>query len=425
MAETELKYSGIGGQAVMEGIMMRNGEKYAIAVRKPDKDIALEVRPCGSRNGLVWTRIPIVRGVVNFVDSLVSGISCLMFSASFFIEDEDDDKKKKEAKKNLSAEELKAVEAKEKKQENLLMAGTLILAIGLAVLLFMVLPYFLSSLLGNVIKDTFLLTLIESLIRVAVFIIYLWWISRLKDIQRTFMYHGAEHKCINCVEHGMELNVENVMKSSRMHKRCGTSFLFYVIIISVIVLMLIQVESHSMRIVVRLVTIPLIAGIAYEFIRLAGRSDNAFVRAVSKPGMALQKLTTREPTEDMAEVAITAVEAVFDWRQFLRDNYGLDIPDPVETDEDTTENEADAAEMKADITESEADAADMEADITESEADAAVAEDDTAECANSGTETEDPESTNDEPETDKPEGMNDEPETDKPEGMNDEPETEQ
>ena len=340
----ELKYSGIGGQAVMEGIMMRNGDKYAIAVRKPDKDIALEVRPCGSRTGVAWTKIPIVRGVVNFVDSLVSGISCLMYSASFFMEDEEEEKKKKEERKNLSADELKAAEDKEKKQENLFMFGTLVLAIGLAIVLFMVIPYGLSALLGNVIKDTFLLTLFESILRVVVFIIYLVWISRLKDIQRTFMYHGAEHKCINCVEHGMELNVENVMKSSRMHKRCGTSFLFYVIIISVIILMLIQVESHAMRIVVRIITIPLIAGIAYEFIRWAGRSDNIFVRAVSKPGMALQRLTTREPTEDMAEVAIKAVEAVFDWRKFLKDNYGKDVPYP---DKDTQTDQTPATEEQA------------------------------------------------------------------------------
>ena len=323
----------------MEGIMMRNGTQYAIAVRKPDKEIALEVRPCGKRDGIFWTKVPIIRGVVNFVDSLVSGISCLMFSASFFMEDEEEDKEKAK-KQDLSEEEKKALEAKEKRQENMLLAGTLIFAVALAVLLFMVLPYGISALLGNFIKDQFLLTLIESILRVVVFIIYLLWISKLKDIQRTFMYHGAEHKCINCVEHGMELTVENVMKSSRMHKRCGTSFLFYVIIISVIVLMLIQVDSHAMRIVVRLITIPLIAGIAYEIIRWAGRSDSAVVRVLSKPGMALQKLTTREPEEDMAEVAIAAVEAVFDWRKFLRENYGMDIPDkaPEEGPEDNPGN---------------------------------------------------------------------------------------
>ena len=339
----EVKYSGIGGQAVMEGIMMRNGDKYAIAVRKPDKDIALEVRPCGSRNGIVWTKIPIVRGVVNFVDSLVSGISCLMYSASFFMEDEEEEKKKKEAREGLSEEEIKALDAKERKQENLLMFGTLVMAIGLAIVLFMVIPYALSAVLGNFIENTFLVTLFESILRVVMFLLYLFWISHLKDIQRTFMYHGAEHKCINCVEHGMELNVENVMKSSRLHKRCGTSFLFYVIIISVIVLMLIQVDSHLMRIVVRLVTIPLIAGIAYEFIRWAGRSENPVVKAISKPGMALQKMTTREPTEDMAEVAIKAVEAVFDWRAFLRKNYGMEIPDPVEEENPVSAEEEETA----------------------------------------------------------------------------------
>lgn len=303
----------------MEGIMMRNGEKYSIAVRKPDQEIEVRVEPYKSViDCKPLQKIPIIRGVVSFIDSLVVGIKCLMYSATFYEEEEEEDKEKKE----LTEEEKRAQEEKEKKQEKALMTGTLIFSVVIAVAVFMMLPYFLSNLFRNLTDSRWVLSLVESAVRVIIFLGYLFLVSRMKDIQRTFMYHGAEHKCINCIEHGLELNVENVMKSSRLHKRCGTSFLFFVIIVSIIFLMFIQVESHVWRIVVRLLLVPVIAGVSFEIIRLAGRSDNPVVNLLSKPGMALQKLTTREPDEAQAQVAIAAVEAVFDWKTFLQDNFG-------------------------------------------------------------------------------------------------------
>lgn len=306
-----MKTSNIGGQAVIEGIMMRNQDQYSIAVRKPDQEIEVKVEPCKSIcSSLTWKKIPIVRGVVSFVDSLVIGIQCLMYSASFFEEEEEGDEKPKKT------------EEEKKAGEKALMAGTLFFSIVIAVAVFMMLPYFLTEQLRRLVDSDWLLSVLESLVRVLIFLAYLLVVSRMKDIQRTFMYHGAEHKCINCIEQGMELNVENVMKSSRLHKRCGTSFLFFVIIVSAILLMFVRVESHVWRIVIRLLLVPVIAGLSYEIIRLAGRSENPLVNLLSKPGMALQKLTTREPDASQAEVAIAAVEAVFDWRKFLEEEFG-------------------------------------------------------------------------------------------------------
>jgi len=312
-----MKSSNIGGQAVIEGIMMRNRDNYAIAVRKADQTIEVRKEPYKSIiNVPVLMKIPVVRGVISFIDSLVTGIRCLMFSASFFEDDEEEIKKRE----SLSEEERKAYDAKREKEDKAMMTGTLLLSIVIAVAVFMLLPYFAASALEKVITSGWLLSFVESLIRVAVFLGYMILVSRAKDIQRTFEYHGAEHKCINCIEHGLELNVENVLKSSRLHKRCGTSFLFFVIIMSAVVLMFVQADSHVMRIVYRLVLVPVIAGLSFEIIRLAGRYDNALINLLSKPGMALQKLTTREPDAAEAEVAIAAVEAVFDWKEFLREN---------------------------------------------------------------------------------------------------------
>ncbi len=320
-----MKTSNIGGQAVMEGIMMRNQDQYSIAVRKPDQEIVVKVEPCKSIcSSPALKKIPIVRGVVSFVDSLVIGIQCLMYSASFFEEEEEEGKQDEKG-----AEKPKRTEEEKKAGEKALLAGTLVFSILIAVAVFMMLPYFLTEQLRRIVEADWLLSLLESLVRVFIFLAYLLVVSRMKDIQRTFMYHGAEHKCINCIEHGMELNVENVMKSSRLHKRCGTSFLFFVIIVSAVLLMFVRVESHVWRIVIRLLLVPLIAGLSYEIIRLAGRSENPLVNLLSKPGMALQKLTTREPDASQAEVAIAAVEAVFDWRGFLKENFGYSgLADP-------------------------------------------------------------------------------------------------
>lgn len=306
-----MKSSNIGGQAVLEGIMMKNRDRYAVAVRKPDGEIFVQTEEFHSVTGRYkkLTTIPFVRGVFNFIDSMVLGIKTLTFSASFYEEEEEE--------KEFSEAEQK----KKEKQESLLMAGTVAFSIVAAVAIFMVLPYFLSSLMKPVVPSYYLRTVIEGFVRIGIFIIYILLISRMEDIQRTFMYHGAEHKCINCIEHGLPLTVENVRNSSRQHKRCGTSFLFFVLAISIILLLLIRVESPLMRVVVRIALLPVIAGVSYEVLKLAGNSDNPFVNLLSKPGMAIQKMTTSEPDDGMIEVAIQAVEAVFDWRAYERDNF--------------------------------------------------------------------------------------------------------
>ena len=311
-----MKYSGIGGQAVMEGVMMKNADRYAVAVRKPNHEIDVKVSDYkGTLKNEKLRHFPFVRGVINFVESLILGMSTLMYSASFF-EDDEEDKKKKEA---MTKEEREALEAKEKKQEKALMGGTVAFSIVFAVLLFFCLPYFLSGFFHKVIKSTMVITLLEGIIRLGIFILYIAVISLTPDIKRVFMYHGAEHKCINCIEHGLELNVENVRKSSREHKRCGTSFLLIVMLISIVFFMFIRVDSKVLQLLLRLLLIPVIAGVAYEFIRLAGRYDNWVVNLLSKPGLLMQRMTTKEPDDDMIEVGIASVEAVFDWKKWQKE----------------------------------------------------------------------------------------------------------
>ena len=308
-----MKSSNIGGQAVLEGIMMRHGDDYAVAVRKPDGEIFVQKEEYHSV--IKWkalTKIPFVRGVFNFIDSMVLGIKTLMFSAEFY-EDEEEVKSEKE----LTEEEI----AKKEKQEKWMMNATVAISVVIAVAVFMVLPYFLSSLLKPLMPSYHLRTLVEGFVRIGIFILYIALISRMDDIQRTFMYHGAEHKCINCIDHGLPLTVDNVRISSRQHKRCGTSFLFFVLAISIILLMLIQVESPLIRVIVRIALIPVIAGISYEVLKLAGRSENPIINLLSRPGLAIQKLTTKEPDDSMIEVAIQAVEAVFDWRAYEAENF--------------------------------------------------------------------------------------------------------
>ena len=299
-----MRYSGVGGQAVMEGIMMKNEDKYSVAVRKPDKEIEIKVEDYNlGQKFKAIRKLPIFRGVFSFVDSLYLGMSTLMYSASFFEEEEDTDKE-------LSAEE----ESKKKKQEDALMAGTVVFSVVLAVAIFFALPYFLSTLFQRFTSSVLVISLLEGIIRLVIFLAYIFLISLTPDIKRVFMYHGAEHKCINCIEHGLELNVENVRKSSKHHKRCGTSFLIIVMLISIIFFMFIRVDSKALRLVLRLVLIPVIAGVSYEFIRLAGRYDNPVVDLLSKPGLWMQRITTKEPDDDMIEVGIASVEAVFDWK---------------------------------------------------------------------------------------------------------------
>lgn len=305
-----MKSSNIGGQAVLEGIMMKNGSNYAVAVRKPDGQIEVKKENCRESEMMrVVKKIPFVRGVFNFVDSMVLGMKTLTYSASFYDEEEE---------KPLTKEEAK----KQEKKDNLIMGVTVVFSMVLAMAIFMVLPYFVSNMFSGIVESRLLKTAIESCVRIGIFVAYILLISRMEDIQRVFMYHGAEHKCINCIEHGLELNVENVRKSSKQHKRCGTSFLFFVLFVSIIVCFFITAESQILRVLIRIALLPVIAGISYELIKLAGNSDNPVVVFLSKPGMALQNLTTKEPQDDMIEVAIKAVEEVFDWKEYLAENFG-------------------------------------------------------------------------------------------------------
>ncbi len=303
-----MKSSNIGGQAVLEGIMMRNGGKYSVAVRKPDGEIAVDVQDY--KSFIPWNtplKIPFVRGIFNFIDSLVVGMKTLAYSASFYEEEEEVE---------MTAEEA----AKAEKKEKIFMSLVMALSVVIAGALFMVLPYFLSHFVEQRTSSRVIMTIFEGVIRVVIFLGYIFLISRTKDIRRTFMYHGAEHKCINCIEHGLELNVGNVRKSSKQHKRCGTSFLFFVMVVSIIFCFFITTDSQVLRVIIRIALLPVIAGVSYEIIRLAGNSDNPVINLLSRPGMWVQNMTTKEPEDDMIEVAIRAVEEVFDWRTWQKEN---------------------------------------------------------------------------------------------------------
>ena len=311
-------YSGIGGQAVLEGVMMRNKDMYAVAVRKPDGDIAVEIDEYhGIAYGSKLLNIPFVRGIFVFVDSLILGLKSLNYSSSFY-----EDDKEKPTKLD---EELETVSNGH--EDTFLMVITTAISFLFAIGLFMVLPYALSELLSKYIRNASMIAIIEGALRIAIFILYILLISCMKDIRRLFKYHGAEHKCINCIEKGRPLTVKNVMRSSRLHKRCGSSFILFVMFISIILFFFIRVDSYGLRILIRILLIPVISGISYEIIRLAGKTDFFLIRLISAPGLWLQRLTTKEPDEDMIQVAIKSVEAVFDWKEFLKDSFGYEIDD--------------------------------------------------------------------------------------------------
>nr|MCR5735345.1 DUF1385 domain-containing protein [Lachnospiraceae bacterium] len=287
-------YSGIGGQAVIEGVMMRNKNRYAVAVRTPDNDVNVAVEeyvPFGPDNAIA--KLPFIRGVFAFIDSMILAVKTLNYSAAFY--EEEDLRQKRRQKKRLFDRILGD------KAESVLSTITVVFSLVFAIALFMLLPYFIASLLKQFIVSDTVIAIAEGVIRIVIFILYLLLISLMNDIKRTFMYHGAEHKCINCIETGNALTLENVMKASRQHKRCGTSFMFLVVFVSIILFMFIRVDEPALRVVIRILLIPVISGISYEIIRLAGRSDNIFVRIISAPGLFLQKLTTKEPDESMAE----------------------------------------------------------------------------------------------------------------------------
>ena len=309
-----MKSSGIGGQAVMEGIMMRNGSEYSVAVRKENGEIEVKkerYKGVGSKCKLF--RLPFIRGIFSFVDSLVLGMKSLNYSASLFMEDGEEEEPgrfEKWLQKKFGD-----------KAEKVIMDLTMVISIILAMGIFMVFPTWVSTLMKPLLGNGIWMALFEGVLRIAIFIAYVGLISLMPDIKRTYMYHGAEHKCINCIEHGLPLTVENVMKSSKEHKRCGTSFLLIVMVISILFFLVIRPETLWLRLVSRILLIPVIAGVSFEFLRLAGNSDNPVVNLLSKPGLMLQGLTTKEPDEKMAEVAICAVEAVFDWKAYEEANF--------------------------------------------------------------------------------------------------------
>ncbi|MCI9250745.1 MAG: DUF1385 domain-containing protein [Lachnospiraceae bacterium] len=320
------KSSGIGGQAVLEGIMMKNQEVYSIGVRRPDGEIEVHLSTHEGIGNKKLKKIPLIRGVINFVDSLVLGMKCLTFSASFYDEEE-----AKPSKADMALQKIFKDRA-----EKIVMGVTVAFSIVMAVAIFMVLPYYLADIFRRYIVSDTVLAVVEGGIRLLLFISYVLLISLMRDIQRVFQYHGAEHKCINCIENGLELKVENVRRSSKHHKRCGTSFMLIVMVISIIFFIFIRVESPILRVVYRVALVPVIAGVSYEFIRLAGNTDNLIIRILSLPGMWLQSLTTKEPDDDMIEVAIAAVEAVFDWRVYQ----GRAEEEPIEALAESLEEEA-------------------------------------------------------------------------------------
>ncbi|WP_342756470.1 DUF1385 domain-containing protein [Kineothrix sedimenti] len=312
------QYSGVGGQAVLEGVMMKNKEQYAVAVRKPDGEIDVEVDVYqGVLHGSKLKEIPFIRGIFNFLDSMVLGMKTLNHSVTFY----EDEGAKETATDRVFHKVFKD------KAEGIMLGMVTLLSIVLAVAIFMVLPYYIASLFEEYIRNTSVMAIIEGLVRILIFVGYIVAITMMKDIKRLYQYHGAEHKCINCIEKGRPLTVHNAMRSSRLHKRCGTSFMFFVIFVSIIVFFFIRAESPLLRVALRILLIPVIAGISYELIRLAGRSDNILVKILSAPGMWLQRLTTKEPDESMIEVAIASVEAIFDWKAYLKDTFGYEVDD--------------------------------------------------------------------------------------------------
>ncbi|MCR4763204.1 MAG: DUF1385 domain-containing protein [Lachnospiraceae bacterium] len=315
------KYSGIGGQAVLEGVMMRNRDRYAVAVRKTNGEIAVDVNEYHAMaRGKVFREIPFLRGIFVFVDSLVLGLKSINLSAAWFDEEETEQSasKKKDATGKSTGDDAVSV-------------LVTILSFAIAISAFMLLPYFLASLFRRVITSDGLIAVIEGLMRIVVFVAYILLISLMKDIRRLFAYHGAEHKCINCIEEGRPLTLENARAASRLHRRCGSSFLLFVMLVSVILFFFIRSDKLAVRLLLRVVLIPVIAGISYELIYLAGHTDNFLIRALSAPGLWLQRLTTKEPDDSMIEVGIASVEAVFDWKRYLSDAFGVSLAEePVE-----------------------------------------------------------------------------------------------
>lgn len=295
--------NNIGGQAVIEGVMMRGKKIYAMAVRNPQGGITVEKNEWGGIGAKGIFKVPIFRGIAAFVDSLITGTKILMHSAEIAGEDW--------AEGELSPFEQFLQDKLGDKINDILIYFSVALSMVLGMGLFFILPVWLGNFFKEIVP-VWALGIIEGLLRIAIFLIYLFLISRMKEIQRVFQYHGAEHKTINCFENGLELTVENVMPCSRLHKRCGTSFLLFVMVISMIVFFFVRTDTMVLRLISRILLVPFIAGISYEVIRWAGRSESKFVALVSYPGFCLQKITTAEPDASQIETAIAAMKGVLE-----------------------------------------------------------------------------------------------------------------
>lgn len=297
----EVKKTSIGGQALIEGILMRGPKKTSIVVRKSDGELETKQEEVGTNSHKKFFRLPFIRGTVNFWDSLKYGMSALAYSASFFDTEEEEKQSKfdKWVEKKIGFEKL----------EKIAIGFALVIGIALPIALFILTPTLLAGLVGDSIP-TVLRNLLEGLIRIVIFLLFIFITSKEKDVHRTYMYHGAEHKTIACYERDMELTVENVRQCSRFHPRCGTSFLFIVMIVSILVFSVVSWSNPFIRMALRLALLPVVVGISYEIIRLAGRHDSVFTRVLRAPGLALQRLTTAEPDDSMIEVAIKALTDV-------------------------------------------------------------------------------------------------------------------
>ena len=300
MSNKACKKTSIAGQALIEGILMRGPKKTAIVCRKPGEEMTVKVEPTGTMSHGAWARLPVIRGVVSFWDSMKFGMSARMYSADFIEEDESD-----KSKFDLWLESKFDGE----KLEKVMMSIALVMGVAIPICLFILLPTFLAGFLGGSLPSV-VRNLIEGCFRICIFLAFIYFTSRQKDVHRTYMFHGAEHKTIACYEAGRELTVENARACSRLHPRCGTSFLFMVMIISILFFSLFSWSNVWVRMITRLAMLPVVAGISYEINRFAGRHDNAFTNLLRKPGLALQRLTTAEPTDDMLEVAIEAMNRV-------------------------------------------------------------------------------------------------------------------
>jgi uncharacterized protein YqhQ len=293
--ESTIKPKAVGGAAVIEGVMMKGAEDYAIAVRKPDGEIIVKKEKLkGNRKSI--SKIPIIRGIYAFVDSMVLGVKALMYSADF-IEEEEEEKNKKPSK----FDEFLG---------NNIIWISVVISVLFSVGLFILLPTVLVDVFKHLTTNNLILNGIEGVVRIAIFLGYLLVVSKMKDIRRVFEYHGAEHKTIFCYEHGEELTVENVRKYGRLHPRCGTSFLFIVMIVSILLFSMFSWSGVLMRLAIRIALMPVVAGISYEIIKWAGKSQSKISCIVSAPGMWLQKITTKEPDDKQIEVAIEALKNV-------------------------------------------------------------------------------------------------------------------